>query len=65
MVTTCAYLLAALQWRLIDAELDGGAELEVTHGRQADGSRSWRENGRREERVWTHGVRHGRVAWTP
>jgi hypothetical protein len=37
MVATCAHLLVALQWRLIDTELDAGTELEVAHG-QADGS---------------------------
>jgi hypothetical protein len=31
------YLLP--QWRLVDAELDTGADLEVTHGEQVDGSR--------------------------
>jgi hypothetical protein len=29
-VATCAHLLAAQQWRLVHAELDAGAELEVT-----------------------------------
>jgi hypothetical protein len=37
-VATCAHLLAAPQCRLIHVELDAGTELEVTHGRQADGS---------------------------
>jgi hypothetical protein len=48
-VTTCAYLLAALQWRLVDAEL------EVAHGQQADGSRPRRE----VRRSTTWGARHG------
>jgi hypothetical protein len=29
MVATCAHLLAAPQWRLVHAELDVGAELDV------------------------------------
>jgi hypothetical protein len=29
-VATCAHLLAALQWTLIDVELDAGTELNAT-----------------------------------
>ena len=30
MIATCAHLLAASQWTLIDAELDAGTELDAT-----------------------------------
>ena len=55
MVATCAHLLAALQWRLIDAELDADAEIEVTHDRQADGLRP-RQGARCKARA-AHGAR--------
>ena len=42
-VATCAHILEAPQWRLVDAELAADVELEVTHGRQADESRRRRE----------------------
>jgi hypothetical protein len=31
-VATCAHLLAALQWRFVDAKLDTATKLEVAHG---------------------------------
>ena len=47
-VATCAHLLAALQWKLVDAELNADAELKVAHDRQAYGSRPRQEaRGRR------------------
>jgi hypothetical protein len=60
-VATCVHLLVASQWRLVHAELNVNAELEVAHGRQANGS--W-HNGSCKAQVRVRGGRHiRRILW--
>jgi hypothetical protein len=50
MVATCAHLLAALQWTLVDVELDTTMELDAT-ARRSDLGCAQHESRRRPE-VW-------------
>jgi hypothetical protein len=45
MVATCAHLLPAPKWMLVDAELDAGTKLDTT-ARRSDLGYAQRESGR-------------------
>jgi hypothetical protein len=57
MVVKCANLLAAAQWRLVDAELDASMELDATAWMSStSAARSVSPGGRREVKSPMFGV---------
>jgi hypothetical protein len=61
VVATCAHLLATAQWRLVDVELDAGAELDATEWREGHPRSMNLHSGRgRQMDHGRGGARHGR-----